>query len=71
MDFFKIVFYEQKCTKCIKTEAEIVRIGQNAFLKKVLKILLTFVELGCILTKVAEHGNNKSTKTLMSFKSLR
>ena len=62
---------ENKCAKCTKTEIEIVRIGQNAFLKIFLKIMLTFVELGCILTKVAEHGNNKSTKTLMSFKSLR
>ena len=42
---------------------EIVRIGRNAILKKLWKILLTFVEQGCILTKVAEHGNNKSTKT--------
>ena len=43
-------------------DEKIVRIGQSAFLKKVWKILLTFVEQGCILTKVAEHGNNKSTK---------
>ena len=51
------------CTKCTKNEMEIVRIGRNAILKKLWKILLTFVEQGCILTKVAEHGNNKSTKT--------
>jgi hypothetical protein len=53
---------KRECANCTKKKKKIVRISQSAFLKKVLKILLTFVEQGCILTKVAEHGNNKSTK---------
>ena len=48
---------------------KIVCFGQDAFLKKTLKIVLTFFDTGGILTEVAEHGNNENNKTA-SFKGL-
>ena len=39
-----------------------MRIGQNASLEKVCKIVLTFVVCKVYIIKVAEHGNNKQLK---------